>query len=56
MSKKKKKPVVVDENIADEVETIEIDQMRYHPTKKNLLKMNPLKKKRLNLIQLKFWK
>ena len=25
MSKKKKKPVVVDENIADEVETIEIE-------------------------------
>ena len=25
MSKKKKKPVVVDENIADEIETIEIE-------------------------------
>ena len=25
MSKKKKKPIVVDENIADEIETIEIE-------------------------------
>ena len=45
MSKKKKNPVVVDENIADEIETIEIESDAISSDEEESLKMNLLKKK-----------